>query len=93
MFKLNDTDFIQVWQVLRKNKFLFVFRNGCLNWGMPAYLIALVFSTAIWNENPITFQRLLIGTIVFVFAGLAMGLMLYTTYEKRFTKLTAANSK
>jgi uncharacterized membrane protein len=93
MFKLNDTDFIHVWQVLRKNKFLFVFRNGCLNWAMPAYLIALIFSAAIWNDNSITFQRLVIGAIVFIFAGLAMGLMLYATNEKRFAKLTSTNSK
>ncbi len=93
MFKLNDTDFMKVWGVFRKNKFLFVFRYGCLIWAMPAYLIALIFSAAIWNDHSITFQRLVVGAIVFIFAGLAMGLMVYTTNEKRFAKLTSVNSK
>lgn len=92
MFKLNDADFVKVWEVFRKNKFLFVFRHGCLMWAMPTYLLGLIFSIAIWDDKPITLQKIVIGTVVFMLAGLIMGFMVYNTNEKRFNLLTSNKS-
>jgi hypothetical protein len=91
MNKLIDADFIKVWEILRKNKFRFAFQYGSLMWGMPTYIFGLTFTTALWNDMPITFQKIVIGVIIFMLTGYIMGWLLYNKNEKRFNELTSIN--
>lgn len=92
MNKLIDADFIKVWEVLRKNKFRFAVQYGSLMWGMPAYIFGLIFTNAIWNDMPITLQKIIIGVLFFMLTGYIMGWLLYNKNEKRFNELVSNNS-
>jgi len=89
---LNDEDFIKVWEVLRKNKFLFAFQNGSLMWGLPTCILGLIFTIVVWDDMPLTLGRMVIGLGVFVLTGYLMGLLMFNKNEKRFKELNSSNS-
>ena len=92
MFNMNDTDFIKLWEVLRKKKFRFAFLFGSLLWGMPSNIFGIIFYHAIWNDTAITLSRLVFGVITFLIIGYLFGLGLYNGNERRYNDLVAQDS-
>jgi ABC-type nitrate/sulfonate/bicarbonate transport system permease component len=88
---LNDEDFLKVWEVLRKNKFLFAFQYGSLMWGLPTCIFGLLFTTLLWEDMPLTIARMVIGLVVFVLTGFLMGLFMFSKNERRFSELNSNN--
>lgn len=87
MYTLNDADFVQVWEVLRKSRFQFIFRHGSLMWAMPTYVIYLLVSTLLQSDEPVTTQRIAVGLVISLLTGLVMGVWYYRANEARYRKL------
>lgn len=78
--------FYRKWEERRKNKWLFVFINGTIYWGLPLAISTVIFRNNFHLEN-MKFSELLISVIIFGLGGMGYGLSQFKRIDNIYLAL------
>ena len=81
-----EQNFYTKWEKRRKNKWLYVFINGSIYWGLPIAIATVFFRSNFHIEN-MKFTELLISVIIYGIGGLGYGLSQYKRIDNIYLEL------
>lgn len=90
MKKFTDSEFLTVWEVIRKHGAKYKIMFGGICFGMTTLVIGSILKMVIFNSNSIDLIQFILLTVGMFGAGIIVGIGSYRSNEEKYNRLISA---